>query len=656
MSDEIGLPDAVPHADSTRELLALRAPLHASLSPDGARLTLTTSRVPEDSDVEVIELVVVDVTSGIEAPMPGAVPGDRVAEWSPDSARAALLRVRGDDLVLAVADPSSGEVRVLEEVDRVDGSPVWSPRGDTVVVPCTRGTVIDRTRPYRWTRPFPAADGTGPLEDPPQLRLVDVASGRARWLTDDEWRWATPRWSPSGDRLAAVVAGDPDDTIGGQCLRLVDLDGVATTTDIPCGRAVVPVWLADGALVALVVEPQGRPGGSEPSLFVLEGDTVREVPVPGLLGDVYGDCAAELADVYEHVMLARGRSVVVRTTGGGRMGVALVDIDTGGVQTVLDGPRSCSPVGLAGDRLVVTRQSAETYPELAVVDLVEGSASERRLMSFTDRLDPFAVVERFEVRSPDGWKLDAWFLSPRDAIRPAPTVLVVHGGPHFAYGEAFSLDAQALCRAGLGVLYTNPRGSTGYGDAFAHAVHGDWAEGPTRDVLAVVDAAVDRGWVDPARLGVTGNSYGGYLAAWLASTTSRFGAAVIENPVTDLLGMFGTSDIGRRFFPAQLGGQPHEIADVYLAQSPLLQAHQCRTPSLFVTGELDRRCPPGQAWAMHRVLRQLGTPSEVLVLPGASHEGSTYGPPSARLAHDEALVEWMARWLARPAAVDTAVH
>ena len=373
--------------------------------------------------------------------------------------------------------------------------------------------------------------------------------------------------------------------------------------------------------------------------------TVREVPVPGLLGDVYGDCAAELADVYEHVMLARGRSVVVRVTDGGRMGVAVVDIDTGGVQTVLDGPRSCSPVGLAGDRLVVTRQSAETYPELAVVDLVEGPASERRLVAFADRLDPFAVVERFDVRSPDGWELDAWFLSAHDAVRPLPTVLVVHGGPHFAYGEAFSLDAQALCRAGFGVLYTNPRGSTGYGDAFAHAVHGDWAEGPTRDVLAVVDAAVDRGWVDPARLGVTGNSYGGYLAAWLASTTSRFGAAVIENPVTDLLGMFGTSDIGRRFFPAQLGGQPHEIADVYLAQSPLLQAHRCRTPSLFVTGELDRRCPPGQAWAMHRVLYQSGTPSEVLVLPGASHEGSTYGPVPARLAHDEALVDWMARWL-----------
>lgn len=645
MSEASRVSATVHQVTSTRELLAVRAPLHASLSPDGAQLTLTTSRVPEDGDVELVELVVVDVASGAEAPMAGTVPGDRLAEWSPDSGRAAFLTVRDGDLVLAVTEPSSGDARVLEEVCRVDGPPVWSPQGTMVVVPCTRGSVIDRTRPYRWTRPFPAADGTGPLEDPPQLRVVDVATGRARWLTDDEWRWTTPRWSPNGDQLAAVVAADPDDKIGGQSLRLIDLDGGVTETDVPSGRAVVPVWLDDGALVAVVAEPQGRPGGSEASLFVLEDGAVREVRVPGLLGDVFGDCAAELADTYEHVVLARGRSVVVRTGGRGRMGVAVVDIDTANMQTILDGPRSCSPVGLAGDCLVFTRQSAETYPELAVVDLVEGLESERQLVAFADRLPPFAVVERFDVRSPDGWELDAWFLSGRDAGRPLPTVLVVHGGPHFAYGEAFSLDAQALCRAGFGVLYTNPRGSTGYGDAFAHAVHGDWAEGPTRDVLAVLDAAVDRGWVDPERLGVTGNSYGGYLAAWLASTTSRFGAAVIENPVTDLLGMYGTSDIGRRFFPAQLGGPPHEVADVYLAQSPLLQAHRCRTPSLFVTGELDRRCPPGQAWAMHRVLHHAGTPTEVLVLPGASHEGSTYGPVPARLAHDDALIDWMQRWL-----------
>ena len=615
---------------STRALLAARAPLHASVSTHGV-LALTTTRVPEGTEDEHVELSLIDVRTGDEQTLPGAEPGDRSAVWDPAGRRLALLAEREGRTVLAVTDPASAQLQILAEATHIDGAPAWSPDGAHIVVPCRRGTVLDRDRPYLWTRPFPAADATGPLEDPPQLLMVDVETGRARWLTDDDWRWSTPRWSPQGDCVAALASGDPSDSVGGQCLRLVHLDGRVEEVAIPGGRAVVPTWLDDGTLVALVAEPHGRPGGSAAAGFVVEDGTVRELATENLLGDVFGDCAAELADTYENVLLPRGRSVVVRVAARGRMGIALLDIDSGRTTTLVDGERSCTPVGLAGDLLVFTRQSAEQFPELATIDLTS-SGSEARLTGFAGQLGPFAHAERIVVTSPDGGELDAWYLSRQDPPAGLPTVVVVHGGPHFTYGEAFSLDAQALCDAGFGVLYTNPRGSTGYGDAFAHAVHGDWAEGPSRDVLAVVDDAVARGWVDPARLGIAGNSYGGYLAAWLSSTTDRFAAAVIENPVIDLLGMYGTSDIGRRFFPAQLGGPPHEKADVYLSQSPLLHAHRCRTPALFVTGALDRRCPPGQAWAMHRVLCEVGTPSQVLVLPGldprGQHVRTDLGPPA----------------------------
>ncbi len=633
-------------ASSTEKLLAVRAPLHASLSPDGSLLTLTTVRVPPGSEEEIVELTVVDVSSGVETTLPSTGPGNRFAQWGPDGERLAFLTDCNGETALAVAGRMTTDARVLAGALRVDGPPVWSPDGTAIVVACRRGTVIDRTRPYRWTRPFPAADGLGPLEDPPQLRLIDVATGEGRWLTDDDWRWATPRWSPDGSKVAATVAADPTDMLGGQSLRLVDLNGTVESPDVPGGRGVVPVWLSDGRLVVLVVEPHGRPAGSAATLFVISGVEVRELPIPELLGDVFGDCPTELADTYEQVMIAYGDSVVVRVGARGRMGIAIVDIDTGETSQIVDGQRSCSPVGLVDGTLVFTSQAADVFPELVVTDVAaDPSGDERKLLTFADGSPTPADVRRFTIESAEGWPLDGWFLSPPGSSGPLPTVLVIHGGPHFTYGEAFSFDAQALCAAGFGVLYTNQRGSTGYGDAFAHAVHGDWADGPTRDVLTVVDHAIQRGWADPERLGVTGNSYGGYLSAWLASTTHRFRAAVIENPVIDLLGMYGTSDIGRRFFPAQLGGAPRDNIDVYVAQSPLLQAHRCQTPSLFVVGELDRRCPPAQAWAMHRVLCEAGTPSEVLVLPGSTHEGSTYGPPMGRLAHDEALVEWMTRWV-----------
>jgi dipeptidyl aminopeptidase/acylaminoacyl peptidase len=630
----------------TESLLAVRAPLHASLSPDGCTLSLTTVRVPPGTEEEVIELGLVDVPSGRERPLPGLQPGDRFAQWSPDGDQLALLTGDGDETVLVVISLATGTRRILAGSLRAAGPASWSPDGTRIVVPRRRGMVIDRTRPFRWTMPFPAADGVGPLEDPPQLSLVTVATGESVWLTDDGWRWASPQWEPAGERIAAVASLDPTDRIGGQVLRLLDSTGATDDTVALGGRAVVPRWLDDGSLAALVAEPHGRPGGSAAELYVVFGGTSRRVAVADAMGDVFGDCAAELGDTYDNLLLPRGRTVLLRTGARGRLGVVSIDVDTEEVRTVLDGPRACTPVACVNDLLIFTRQAPDVYPELATVEVDRSDGRERSLLSFAHGISSDLVVERFATTSREGWELDGWFLSPEGARHPMPTVVIVHGGPHFTYGEAFSLDAQALCAAGFGVLYTNPRGSTGYGDEFAHAVHGDWAEGPSRDVLAILDEAVARGWVDPRRVGITGNSYGGYLAAWLASTTTRFAAAVIENPVVDLIGMYGTSDIGRRFFPEQLGGSPHEAIDVYVEQSPLLQAHRCRTPCLFVTGELDRRCPPSQTWAMHRVLCEVGTPTEVLVLPGSSHEGSTYGPPSARIAHNDGLVGWMRYWLA----------
>lgn len=663
-----GMQDVAMHHDrsTTERLLGRRWPVHAAASPDGSRLALTTTRLvrptPDDAIVDLlVETELIDLASGAATALSPVELGDHSVVWSPDgSAVAFVSEVDGIDRVV-VASPDGAGRRVLDAAALVAGVPVWSPDGTQLVVACRRGNAADRSKPFRWTRPIPAFDGLGPLDDPPQLRLVDVASGIGTWLTDDDWRWSVPMWSPAGDRLLAVVSIDPTGSTHGQRLRLVGLDGVAVEPPIPSGRTVVAAWSPDERAVVLVAEPRHRPGGSSAELYVLAGESVARIEIAGLdgylLGDVYGDHPGELADAYERTLLALADgSLIVRTANGGRMGVARLQwtSDTTMVATMVAGGDRCvSPVAMAGTELVVTTQSAGQPVELAAIDL--GTLTERRLADVDDEpTGPTIDVRRFVVDAPGGHRLDGWFLAPVDAPgehgpqgapRALPTVLMIHGGPHFSFGESYSLDAQSLCAAGFGVVYANPRGSTGYGDEFAHAVHGDWSAGPSSDVLAVVDHVVALGWADPARLGVTGNSYGGYLSAWLASTTDRFRAAVIENPVTDLVSMWATSDIGLRFFAAQFGGTPSERPEVYREQSPLLQAHRCRTPSLFVTGELDRRCPPAQTWAMHRVLCAAGTPSEVLVLPGSSHEGSTYGPPAGRLAHDHALVEWMARWL-----------
>ena len=595
---------------TTAQYLANRAPVSARLSDDHSSLIVNTVEIPMGSDHVVSHSWAINLATGHESAAPEV------------------------DLDIKKYAPNDEPV-------------VVSPNKQFLLIAKGRGSTVDVNQPYRWTRPIRHFDALSEIDNPPQLQVVDVSNGDTRWITDDDWRWSSVRWSPNNDCVFACRSLDPDGRNGYQYAYVIALDGNIRELPVPGGRSIVGTWLTDGRIAVLVASPQGKPSGSAACLYIVDGDDSHTIDVPNLFGDVYGDQPAELADTYDHVLLAHpDGSLIVRTGARGRMGIVQLDPNQSGdaaYQVLLSGDRCCSPIATTATELIFTTQTSTSPVEIAVFDYA--TKTERQLTHFNQVDNTTIIVRRFSVETLDGFNLDAWFLSAQEITQPLPTVSIVHGGPHFAHGEAFSLDAHALCASGFGVLYTNVRGSTGYGDAFAHAAHSNWAEGPASDQLLVISEAIKLGLADERKLGIAGNSYGGYLSAWLASTTSRFQAAVIENPVTDLVSMYGTSDIGATFFPVQFAGAPHEQIETYYQQSPIMHAHKCTTPCLFVIGEDDRRCPPAQAWAMHRALCVRGTISEVLVLPHSPHEGSTYGPPSGRLAHDNALVEWMTRWL-----------
>ena len=595
---------------TTAQYLANRAPVSARLSDDHSSLIVNTVEIPMGSDHVVNHSWAINLATGHESAAPEV------------------------DLDIKKYAPNDEPV-------------VVSPNKQFLLIAKGRGSTVDVNQPYRWTRPIRHFDALSEIDNPPQLQVVDVSNGDTRWMTDDDWRWSSVRWSPNNDCVFACRSLDPDGRNGYQYANVIALDGNIRELPVPGGRSIVGTWLTDGRIAVLVASPQGKPSGSAACLYIVDGDDSHTIDVPNLFGDVYGDQPAELADTYDHVLLAHpDGSLIVRTGARGRMGIVQLDPNQSGdaaYQVLLSGDRCCSPIATTATELIFTTQTSTSPVEIAVFDYA--TKTERQLTHFNQVDNTTIVVRRFSVETLDGFNLDAWFLSAQEITQPLPTVSIVHGGPHFAHGEAFSLDAHALCASGFGVLYTNVRGSTGYGDAFAHAAHSNWAEGPASDQLLVISEAIKLGLADERKLGIAGNSYGGYLSAWLASTTSRFQAAVIENPVTDLVSMYGTSDIGATFFPVQFAGAPHEQIETYYQQSPIMHAHKCTTPCLFVIGEDDQRCPPAQAWAMHRALCVRGTISEVLVLPHSPHEGSTYGPPSGRLAHDNALVEWMTRWL-----------
>jgi dipeptidyl aminopeptidase/acylaminoacyl peptidase len=206
------------------------------------------------------------------------------------------------------------------------------------------------------------------------------------------------------------------------------------------------------------------------------------------------------------------------------------------------------------------------------------------------------------------------------------------------------IDFQLLVGAGCAVVIHNFRGSGGYGKDFEAKILGRWGEQGSIDHHAAVDEAIRVGVADPDRLGVCGLSHGGFATCWLLGTSDRFKAGVAENPVNSFTSSFGVMDTAW-WLRGEFGGTPDEVAEAYRERSPLTYAGNCRTPLLFVVGESDWRCHAIESEQYYRVLKLNGVPSEMLRLPDSSHTGSLTGPVPARIAQNEALVDWFQRYL-----------
>jgi len=267
-----------------------------------------------------------------------------------------------------------------------------------------------------------------------------------------------------------------------------------------------------------------------------------------------------------------------------------------------------------------------------------------------------AAPEERWAATPGGDQVHGWLLKPPDfdPSRRYPLVLKIHGGPHTQYGYTFFHEFQLLAARGYLVLYANPRGSKGYGQAWTADLKGRWGEADLPDLLALVDDAIATGGADPERLGVAGGSYGGFMTNWVVAHSDRFRAAVTDRCVANLLSHVGTCDFNYddgAYFPATVAGALPP--DAYLAASPLLLAGRIHTPLLILHSEGDLRCPIEQADQLFAALRRLRRPVEyVRYPPEADHGLSRTGPPDLRLDRLERVLAWFDTHLGDPAAPD----
>ncbi len=640
------------------DLFRLKFISTAELSPDGKRVAYAITHTDTEQDKDFSAIWVLDIASGETRQFTSGTASDTLPQWSPDGKQIAFLSSRSGEKTpqIFVIPTDGGEARALTSLKQGAGGGIaWSPDGTQIAFSArTLVEARDPAKPYRVTRHVYRFDGMEYLDDTVQsLYVIDVEGGEARKLTDDRLHNTNPQWSPDGKEILfnSSMLPDTHETFYNR-LRVINLASGVIDSLVESHTISSAGWLPGGKRIAFSGVSYDETIGTKDDLWVL--DRAGGTPENRTAGLNVGVGGALLSDM--PVQPFGGAAIPISKDGN----CAYVRVQDGGTlqlyEIALSGAPSWKPL-LGGDRSVML-QSAGDKKFLYVVSDFQNpgdlfisnpdGSDERQLTHINDDLLGQWKLPRIEhllFKGSDGAQVEGWIVLPQEGEAPYPTLLNIHGGPHFAFGSIYDFENQMFTGAGYAVVMVNHRASTGYGNEFSTAIKGDWGNLDYKDLMAGVDYAIAKGYADPDRLGVFGLSGGGNLSCWTVGQTRRFKAAVPENPVTNFVSMYGVSDISAWFIDVEMGGKPYEIPELYAKCSPITYAHTCTTPTLLIQGEHDWRCPAEQSEQFYTTLKANGCIAEMVRLPDSPHAGSIFGAPMLRRAQNDATLEWMNRYV-----------
>jgi dipeptidyl aminopeptidase/acylaminoacyl peptidase len=342
-------------------------------------------------------------------------------------------------------------------------------------------------------------------------------------------------------------------------------------------------------------------------------------------------------------------NIVMEATIGGRDALFRVNARTGERTELISGRRRINGASYDAKytKVAFVATSVNRPTELYVADI--NGRNERKLTGFNDELIAevaFSDAEVFTFESVGGLEIEGWLMKPYgyQQGRRYPVVLYIHGGPHSAYGENWFDEFQNIAGAGMFVLFTNPRGSSGYGADFTYSTRGRWGMEDYEDLMKAVDIAAARPDVDSTRMGVTGGSYGGFMTAWVTTKTDRFKAAQADRMISNWFSWYGTSE-AQGLTEFEFYGKPWENWDLYEDLSPIKYVQNVKTPTLIVQSEEDHRTPMTDAEQWFMSLKKQGVPVEFIRYPRSTHDLSRTGEPWLLVDRLSRLRQWFAHWL-----------
>jgi len=673
-------------------LTTLSAP---ALSPDGKTVAFTVTTVKEADNRRHQEVWVVPTAGGASTRYTAPGYESSNPRWSPDGrwllftsnrtgSRGRTWGLRMDqpggeaveiDSFPTGASPDNKRFVVTSEpvpVDTTRARPADSWTGMQAMARPPFGSITQPLDPKRFdgrhiTEIRYKANGQGFLPGPREARVIRPAQlwnqatdGSPKRIVDTtRYSRRSPAVSPDGQWIAYVADPEmrPDSAVQAMADSIGLLPYDAKRDEAPRNDSDIFIVAVGGGTPRRLTSLAGSEGDLDWSpdgrSITFRSSATRTASARLFIVAASGGTPVNLLGTWQYepqqYWWTPAGHVMVAASVGGRTGLFRLDPATKQMTEVLGGRRRLSGFSTDAKQAKIAYVSTSiTKPTELYLANADGTG-EVKLTGFNDKLNAeieWPDAERFTYKSVGGFEIEAWLQKPAgyQPGRKYPLVLYIHGGPHSAYGENWFDEFHNIAGAGMWVLFTNPRGSSGYGGDFTYSTRGRWGLEDFQDLMKAVDIVSTRADVDSTRMGVTGGSYGGFMTAWITTKTTRFKAAQTDRMISNWWSWYGSTDV-QGLTEFEFFGKPWENKKIYDELSPIRYVDKVRTPTLMVQSEEDYRTPMGDAEQWFMALKKQGVPVELVRYPRSTHDLSRTGEPWLLVDRLGRLRQWFGYWL-----------